>query len=78
MLTFVPRDILTHTAVWPQQTWTKICGGVVLLKGGGAELGPHLTQCCPGRGIPSYQMASWSIQPFGHSKHGPESGGCAT
>jgi len=22
------------------------------------QLGPHLTQCCPGRGLPSYQVAS--------------------
>jgi len=44
----------------------------------GLELGPHLTQCCQGRGLPSYQvMASWSIQPFGHIKHGPKIGGCA-
>ena len=28
----------------------------------GAELGPHLTQCGLGRGLPSYQVASWSIQ----------------
>jgi len=31
------------------------------------ELGPHLTQCRLGRGLPPYQMASWSIQPFGHN-----------
>jgi len=29
------------------------------------ELGPHLTQCGLGRGLPTYQVASWSIQPFG-------------
>jgi len=32
------------------------------------ELGPHLTQCCAGRDLPSYQVAFWSIQPFGHNK----------
>jgi len=30
------------------------------------ELGPHLTQCGLGRGLSPYQVASWSIQPFGH------------
>jgi len=44
------------------------------LKSGGAavplsvgELGSHLTQCHLGRGLPPYQMASWSIQSFGHN-----------
>ena len=41
------------------------------------ELGPHLTQCRLGRGIPPYQMASWYIQPFGHNRHGPKIGGSA-
>jgi len=30
------------------------------------ELGPHLTQYRLGRGIPPYQVVSWSIRPFGH------------
>jgi len=30
-------------------------------------LGPHVTQCGLGRGLFPYQVASWSIQPFGHS-----------
>ena len=29
----------------------------------GGELGSHLTQCRLGRGLPPYQVASWSIQP---------------
>ena len=33
------------------------------------ELGPHVTQCGLGWGLPPYQMASWSIQPFGHNSH---------
>jgi len=33
----------------------------------GKELGHHLTQCHLGRGLPPYQVASWSIQPFGHN-----------
>jgi len=39
--------------------------GRFFLEGGcspwGVELSLHLTQCCPGRGLPSYQVASWSI-----------------
>jgi len=27
-------------------------------------------------GLLPYQVASWSIQPFGHKRHGPKSGGC--
>ena len=42
---------------------------------GGA--GPHLTQCCLRRGLPPYQVASWSIQPFGHNRHGLKIGVCA-
>jgi len=42
---------------------------------GGNELGSHLTQCGLGWGLPPYQMASWSIQPFGHNTHKLKSGG---
>jgi len=31
------------------------------------ELGPHLTQCGQGRGLPARQVSSGSIQPFGHN-----------
>jgi len=41
------------------------------------ELGPDLTQCVLGRGLLPYQVASWSIQAFGHNRHGPKIGGCA-
>jgi len=44
---------------------------------GEGELGPHLTQCDQGWGLPPYQVASWSIQPFGHNWHGPKIGDCA-
>ena len=30
-------------------------------------VGPHLTQCSLGRRLPPYQVASRSIQPFGHN-----------
>jgi len=39
-------------------------GAVPLWEG---ELGPHLTQCGQGRGLPACQVSSWSIQSFGHS-----------
>ena len=39
-------------------------------------LDPRLTHCGLGRGLPPYQVASWSIQPFGHNTmhqcHGPD------
>ena len=31
------------------------------------DLDPHLTQCRLSLGLPPYQVASWSIQPFGHN-----------
>ena len=34
------------------------------------ELGPRQTQCGLGRGLLPYQVASSSIQPFGHNRHG--------
>jgi len=34
----------------------------------GKELGPHLTQCGLGRGLPPCQVSSRSIQPFGQNK----------
>ena len=51
-------------------------GAVPLFRGEGA-LGPHLTQCGLSRSLPPYQVAFWSIQPFGHSRHGPKIGGYA-
>jgi len=41
------------------------------------QLGSHVTQCGLRRGLPSYQVASWSMQPFGHNRHGPKIGGSA-
>jgi len=34
-----------------------------------------LTQCGLGQGLPPYQVASGSIEPFGYNRHGPKSGG---
>jgi len=36
------------------------------------QLGPRLIQCGLCRGLLSYQVASSSIQPFGHKRHGPK------
>ena len=41
----------------------------------GGELGPHITQTRLGQGLPPYQVASLSIQPFGHNGHWPKIGG---
>ena len=51
-------------------------GAAVRLSQG--ELGLRLTQCGLGRGLLPYEVASSSIQPFGHNRHGPKIGwGCA-
>jgi len=39
-------------------------GGAVPFLG---ELGDYMTPCDLGRGVPLYQVASWSMQPFGHN-----------
>ena len=39
------------------------------------ELGTRLTYCGLGQELPSYQVASWSIQSFGHNRRGPKIGG---
>jgi len=47
--------------------------GVVLFWGGAGSASKAMS---PGP-RPPYQMASWSIQPFGHNRHGPKIGGYA-
>jgi len=42
-------------------------GGCCAPFAGGGDGSPHLTQCGLGRGLPPYQVASWSIQPFSHN-----------
>jgi len=45
---------------------------------GEGELSPHLTKCRLGRGLPPYQVTSWSTQPFSQKMHEPKiGGGCA-
>ena len=43
-------------------------------KEGAPFAGSCLTQCGMGRGLLPYQVASSSIQPFGHNRHGPKTG----
>ena len=56
---------------WPQQTWAEKSRAAMPLS---RELGPRLIQCGLGRGLLPYQVASSSIQPFGHNRHGPKIG----
>ena len=55
--------------------WTERWGWGYCAPFRGRKLGPHLTQFRLGRGLPPYKVPSWSIQPFGQSKHGPKIGG---
>ena len=55
------QQLLRWATVWPQSTWAEKWWGAAV------GLGPHLLECGLGRGLPLYQMASWSIQPFGHN-----------
>ena len=73
--TSIPSGILVHPAVWPAMDIGRKLGGLCPFRGG--ELGPHLTQCCLGWGLPPYQVVSWYIQPFGHNISGPKIGGSA-
>jgi len=73
--TSVPSGILIHPTVWPQQAWAKSWVG--LCPFWGSCMGPHRTQSRLGRGLPPYQVASYSIQPFRHNVHWPKIGGCA-
>jgi len=55
--TFVSYGILIHPAVWPQQT----CAENWRLCPFGGELGPHLTQCGLGRGLPPCQVSTFIL-----------------
>jgi len=43
----------------------------------GGELGLHVAECGLAWGLPPYQVASWSMQPFWHNRHRPKIGGSA-
>jgi len=67
-------EVVDHLATI--DTDRNLGGGCAPLEEG--ELGPHLTQCCLRRGLPPYQVASWSIQPFGHNRYRPKIGGAGS
>jgi len=54
--TSIPSRISVHPAVWPRRTWAKNWRGLYPV--GQGELGPHLSQCRLGRGLPPYQVVS--------------------
>ena len=62
----------SSAVAWPQQTQAEKWGLMRPIPRG--QLGAHLTQCRLGQDLPPYQMASWSIQPFGHNRHGKKIG----
>ena len=70
--TSVPSGILINPAVWPQKTLAKknLCP---LFRGGGT--GSPSNTVALGRGLPPYQVESWSMQPFGRNGYGPKIGG---
>ena len=55
--TFVPSGILIHLVIWPQRTWPNFWRGAAPF---GVELGPYLTQFCPGR---AYHRTKWHLDP---------------
>ena len=63
--TSVSRGILIHPAVFGHKRHGLIIGGCAPF--GRGALGPHITQCGRGQGLPPCQVSSWSIQPFGHN-----------
>jgi len=68
--TNVPSGILIHAAVWSQHRWAENWG--LLCPFGG--VGSPSNTMWPGPGIPPCQVAFYSIQPFGHNRHGPKVG----
>jgi len=73
--TSIANGILMHPAIWPQWKWAENWGMCRLF--GEGELGPHLGQFGLGRGPLPCQVPSWSLQPFGHNRHGPKTGSSA-
>jgi len=64
----VPSGILIHPAVRPLHR-PKIGGYTPFGRGAGSPSNTMST----GTGLPPHQVVSWSIQPFGHNRHGPKS-----
>ena len=61
----------------PEQTGLKSGGRGLLSPLPWGELGPHLTPCHLCWGLPQYQVASWSIKPFGHNRMSRKVGDCS-
>jgi len=53
--TSIPSGILIYAAIWPQRIGAENWGCAPLGEG---ELGPHLTQCGQGQGLPARQVSS--------------------
>jgi len=69
--TSLPSAILIHAPFGHSRHGPKIGE---LCPFGQAQLGPHLTQCGQGRGLPLCQVSAWSIQPFGRSTQTSQTG----
>jgi len=54
-VTSIPSGILIYSAIWPQRIWAESCGELCLFARG--ELGPLLTECGQGRGLPECQVS---------------------
>jgi len=68
--TYIPSGILMHPAVWPQWRCAENWGDSAPFWGRGA-VSPSSTMWTGPR-LPLCQVPSWSIQPFGHNRHGPK------
>jgi len=68
--TSVPSGVFIHLAVCHKRHGQKIGWGWVF-----PFWGPNRTQSRLGRGLPPYEVASYSIRPFGFYKNGPKIGG---
>ena len=71
--TSLPSGILIYPAIWPQHVWAENWGASPPFGGVGAE--SQSNTMSRERRPTSYQVASWSIQPFGHKRYGPKIGG---
>jgi len=70
---FVKRFTLCYRTVVCLSVYP-VCGHTIDMGRKLGALGSHLTQSRLGRGLPPYQVASYSIQPFGYNGHGPKIG----
>ena len=59
------QQLLREATLWPQQTWAEKWELLCPFPLGGA--GSPSNTMSPGQDLPPYQVASWSIQPFGHN-----------